>query len=346
MAKSDNLRKAKEEKNDEFYTQMDDIIAEIVQHPDYVKHFKGKTVLCNCDDPEWSAFVQFFIRFFPKLGIKKMISTHYTKDGSPSYKLEWSGEKMNGDTINMIKTPLKGDGDFRSDECIELLKASDIIVTNPPFSLYREYVEVLEKYDKKFIIIGNKNSIAYKEIFPLLKEGKMFVGYNAGHGTMKFSTTPGGKATRAVPSYWFTNLDIDKVHEPLQLTKLYKGNESHYPKYDNYDAIEVSKVTDIPKDYMGVMGVPITFMSYACLEQFNIIGGTQRGCHDPKLELKHYDNYWEVNKEGVKTGCSGKKTNGNPNLVRNDGKHSYFENSDGKIVQSCYQRILIQRKVS
>ena len=339
MAKSDNLRKAKEEKNDEFYTQMDDIIAEIVQHPDYVKHFKGKTVLCNCDDPEWSAFVQFFIRFFPKLGIKKMISTHYTKDGSPSYKLEWSGEKMNGDTINMIKTPLKGDGDFRSDECIELLKASDIIVTNPPFSLYREYVEILEKYDKKFIIIGNKNSIAYKEIFPLLKEGKMFVGYNAGHGTMKFSTTPGGEATRAVPSYWFTNLDIDKVHEPLQLTKLYKGNESHYPKYDNYDAIEVSKVADIPKDYDGVMGVPITYMAEACNDQFEILGNSSKA-NSGNVKRFHDNNYYRGFLGGkVKTNVNS----GMPILTSPKFGGTKCQRGDDCVYQ-LYWRIFIKKR--
>ena len=175
--KSDNLRKAKEAKNDEFYTQLDDIVAEIAQHKDYVRQFQGKTVFCNCDDPEWSSFVEFFRKFFKKLGLKKMICTHYEKDGSPSYKLEWSGEKLHGDTVNMIKTPLQGDGDFRSEECIELLKESDIVVTNPPFSLYREYVAQLMEYGKDFVLLSNMNAIAYKEFFPYLRDGVVQSGY-------------------------------------------------------------------------------------------------------------------------------------------------------------------------
>lgn len=287
MAKSDNLRKAKEVKNDEFYTQLDDIVAEIAQHKDYVRQFQGKTVFCNCDDPEWSSFVEFFRKFFKKLGLKKMICTHYEKDGSPSYKLEWSGEKIHGDTVNMIKTPLKGNGDFRSEECIELLKEADIVVTNPPFSLFREYIAQLMEYDKKFVIIGNKNAIAYKEVFPLLRDGKMFVGYNAGNGTMHFATEVIdnkriGAITHSVPSYWYTNLDLDKSHEPLILTKNYVGNEDKYPRYANFDAIECGHETKsgnwqgdlkmIPKDYFGRIGVPITYMAQHCADQFDILG--------------------------------------------------------------------------
>lgn len=301
MAKSDNLRKAKAAKNDNFFTRIEDIIAEIAQHKDYVKQFEGKVVLCNCDDPEWSAFVEFFRKFFHKLKLKKMISTHYNEDGSPSYMLEWSGEKINGDTVNMIKSPLKGNGDFRSEECIELLKEADIVCSNPPFSLWRPYIELLEKYHKKYIIIGNKNAIAYKEVFPLLRDGKLFVGYNAGHGTMYFATEPGGPANRSVPSYWYTNLDLDKSHEPLVLTKNYKGNEEKYPKYDNYDAIECNKVANIPKDYFpcwydcphadkceyaktegrgealcespcnGEIGVPITVLADFCSDQMEAL---------------------------------------------------------------------------
>lgn len=268
MAKSDNLRKAKEAKNDEFYTQMDDIVSEIAQHPDYVKHFQGKTVFCNCDDPESSNFVEFFRLFFHTLGLKKMIATHYTKDGSPSYKLEWSGEKLKDDTVNLIKTPLQGDGDFRSPECIELLKEADIVCTNPPFSLYREYVGLLEEYQKEFVIIGSMNSIAYKEIFPLLKDGRMYIGYTC----PKEFLQPDGTRKKFGNITWFTNLDIDKIHEPLPLTKLYHGNEGKYPKYENFDAINVNKVTDIPKDYFGKIGVPITYMSQHCNDQFTIIG--------------------------------------------------------------------------
>lgn len=281
MAKSDNLRKAKEAKNDEFYTQLDDIVAEIAQHKDYVRQFQGKTVFCNCDDPEWSSFVEFFRKFFNKLGLKKMISTHFNKDGSPSYKLEWSGEKINGDTVNMIKTPLNGDGDFRSQECIELLKEADIVVTNPPFSLFREYVALLMEYGKQFVIIGNLNAIAYKEVFPLLKDNKMFIGYSSGSKSFKVPdgydssrvyVKDGVKYAKFGNICWFTNLDLDKSHEPLPLTQNYYGNEEKYPKYDNYDAIDCGKVSDIPKDYYGNIGVPITFLANHCPDQFDIVG--------------------------------------------------------------------------
>lgn len=272
MARNDNLRKAKSAKNDEFYTDINDIIMELAQHKDYVRQFQGKTVLCNCDDPESSAFVEFFRKFYTKFGLRKMIATHYNKDGSPSYKLEWEGEKLKGDTINLISTPLEGNGDFRSPECIELLKEADIVVTNPPFSLFREYVALLEEYHKQYVIIGSKNAITYKEIFPLLRDGKMFIGYNAGHGTMRFATVPNGKPERSVPSYWYTNLDLRKRHEPLMLTKNYHGNESRYPRYDNYDAIECGKVDYIPQDYYDVIGVPITYMAHHCPAQFEIVG--------------------------------------------------------------------------
>ena len=284
MAKSDNLRKAKATKNDEFYTQLSDIVEEIAQHKDYVRQFQGKTVLCNCDDPEWSSFVEFFRKFFKKLGLKKMICTHYEKDGSPSYKLEWSGEKINGDTVNMIKTPLKGDGDFRSDECVELLKEADIVVTNPPFSLFREYVAQLIQYGKKFVIIGNINAVAYKEFFPYLRDGLVQAGYGF-NKTMEFLMPDeyelkgkayideNGHKHGFVPAVcWYTNLDLDKSHEPLTLTKNYTGNESRYPRYYNYNAIDVSSVADIPKDYFGRMGVPITYMAFHCPDQFKIIG--------------------------------------------------------------------------
>ena len=270
VARNSNLSKAKKAKNDEFYTQLQDIVDEIAQHSDYVKQFEGKTVLMNCDDPEWSAFVEFFRKFFKKLKLKKIIATHYNPDGSPSYKLEWYGEKIHGDTVNMIKTPLKGNGDFRSEECIELLKEADIVCTNEPFSLLREYVAQLIEYDKKFLIIGNKNALTYKEIFPLIKENKIWLGYTSPN---EFKI-PSGEITTKLKGLcrWFTNLEIDKRHEPLILTKNYKGNEDRYPKYDNYDAINCDKVADIPKDYFLPIGVPITFLDHWCPEQFIIIG--------------------------------------------------------------------------
>ena len=246
MAKSDNLRKAKEAKNDEFYTRLEDIEAEISQHDDYVRQFQGKTVLCNCDDPEWSNFFVFFKLHFKQLGLKKLITTHYNMDGSPSYKLEWEGEMLNDDMVNLIKTPLKGNGDFRSEECIEILKEADIVSSNPPFSIAREaFIPQLIEYKKKFVIIGDLNWVAYKTVFPLFKENKMFFGYT----NVKEFKTPNGTYQKFGNKTWFTNFDLDKSHEPLILTKNYKGNESRYPKYDNYDAIECGKVKDIPKDY-------------------------------------------------------------------------------------------------
>ena len=269
MAKSDNLRKAKEVKNDEFYTRLEDIEAEISQHKDYVRQFKGKTVLCNCDDPEWSNFFQFFKLHFKQLKLKKLITTHYNMDGSPSYKLEWCGEMLNDDMVNLVKTPLTGNGDFRSDECVEILKEADIVVTNPLFSIAREdFIPLLYQYNKKFIIIGDLNWVAYKTVFPLIKDNKMFFGYTA----VKEFKTPNGTIQKFGNKVWYTNFDLDKIHEPLILTKNYKGNEDKYPQIVNYDAILCKTMKDIPKDYTGKMAVPITFMSNFCVDQFDIVG--------------------------------------------------------------------------
>lgn len=281
MAKNGNLKNAKKAKNDEFYTQLTDIEKEL-RH--YKEHFKDKIVFCNCDDPEWSNFWKYFKLNFEHLGLKKLISTHFNMDGSPSYALilENYGETE-------TKIPLKENGDFRSEECIEFLKEADIVVTNPPFSLFREYVAQLMEYDKKFLILGNNNAITYKEFFPLLKENKVWLGYSAnktfifqmsddyilsGNGAYQDKET--GKKYCKVPAItWYTNLDIHKRHEIIDLYKTY--NPQEYPKYDNYDAINVDKVSDIPKDYEGVMGVPITFMDKYNPEQFEIIGEANHG---------------------------------------------------------------------
>ena len=278
MAK-ETMLKARSNKNDEFYTQLSDIEAEISQHKDYVKHFENKVVFCNCDDPEISNFFLFFKLHFKQLKLKKLIATHYNKDGSPSYKLEWNGETLNDDMVNLIKTPLTGDGDFRSPECIELLKEADIIVTNPPFSLFREYVSLLIACQKHFIIIGNQNAIAYKEIFPLLQNNEVWLG-GGFSGNVGFFESPYEDTAvssqhkkgliRVSGVMWFTNLDLKKRHEQLILIK--KFNKEEYPKYENFDAIEVSRTADIPCDYPGVMGVPITFMDKYCPDQFKIIG--------------------------------------------------------------------------
>ncbi|MDD4855374.1 MAG: adenine-specific methyltransferase EcoRI family protein [Sulfuricurvum sp.] len=274
-----NLQKANKEKNDEFYTQLPDIERELKHYKD---HFKGKVVFCNCDDPEESNFFRYFALNFEFLGLKKLITTHFEKEKN-SYKLEIE-EDLNGDgkinDLDKFKTPLNQSGDFRSDECIEILEEADIVVTNPPFSLFREYVAQLIEYDKKFVIIGHQNSITYKEIFKLIKDNKIWLGYGFSGGAAHFINkyyvdyaTAGDHKEgmiRVSGVTWFTNLEIKKRHEDLKLYQTY--NEIDYPKYDNYDAINVDKTKDIPIDYDGVMGVPITFMNKYSPEQFEILG--------------------------------------------------------------------------
>ena len=261
--------------------------------------------------------------------------------------------------------PLEGDGDFRSDECKNLLKQSDIIVTNPPFSLFREYVKQLFDYKKKLVIIGNMNAITYKEIFPLIKANRLWLGATGNGSDMVFAVPNGmeiaesdrqkaarlgyiGDYTRLGNSCWFTNLDHGRRHKPLPLMTgadiIKFSSKKPFKKYDNYNAIEVSLVKNIPSDYNGVMGVPISFLDKYNPEQFEILGATQRGCHDDVPDTKKYDEYWEVRQNGKKTGSSGGKTNENANLVGNDGKKNYFINNEGRIIQSAYQRIFIRHK--
>lgn len=249
-----NLNKARIAKNDEFYTQYKDIEKEL-QH--YTKHFIDKIVYCNCDDPEWSNFWKYFKNNFHNLQLKKLISTHYNK-GEASYKLEYDG-------VNTVKTSLIGDGDFRSDECIQILKEVDIVVTNPPFSLFRSYVAQLVEYGKDFIVIGSQNAITYKEVFPLLKDNKLSLGINA----VKEFTRPDGKIQRFGNICWFSTFN-DIKNTKLNLIKKY--NPIDYPKYDGYDIINVNKVKDIPYDYTGVMGVPITFLDKYNPDDFTILG--------------------------------------------------------------------------
>lgn len=272
-----NLHNAKVNKNDEFYTQLTDVARELVH---YKPHFKDKVVFCNCDDPTWSAFWKYFHLNFAELGLKKLISTHYDRE-EPTYKMEYEGGDDN-DIEAGVKTPLEGNGDFRNQECINLLVESDIVVTNPPFSLFREYVAQLMEYEKKFIIIGSGNAITYKEIFPLIRDNRMWLGVTRQcTGSMWFripDDTPVRKGQKVEDgvryqtignSAWFTNLDIAIRHEKLILWKKYTPDE--YPKYDNYDAINVGKVSDIPVDYDGVMGVPITFLGKYNPDQFELI---------------------------------------------------------------------------
>lgn len=292
-AQNKNLQEAKKNKKDEFYTQLSDIEKE-VRH--YKEHFKDKVVFCNCDDPRVSNFFHFFSYNFEKLGLKKLITTCYKSQDADLFSqsnsekaiyLEYNGDK-NGDNVPNIEEigikHLKGDGDFRSKECIGLLTQADIIVTNPPFSLFREYVAQLVEHKKKFLIIGNVNAISYKEIFKLIKDDKLWLGASIHSGDREFGVpddyplnaagsridNEGKKYIRVKGVRWFTNLDYDERHEDLILYKKYTPEE--YPKYDNYDAINIDITKDIPMDYAGTMGVPITFIDKFSPEQFEILG--------------------------------------------------------------------------
>lgn len=344
MAKNNkSMHQARINKNDEFYTRLEDIEDEISMHEDYVRQFEGKTVLCNCDDPEWSNFFLFFRLHFKQLKLKKVIFTHYEADGSPSYKLEWDGSYIGYDTLNLIKTPLKGNGDFRSPECVALLDECDVVVTNPPFSLFREFVGLLVEHKKDFVIIGNKNSVTMKEIFPKFQDGTFALGYTTPHDFILPKDAP--KTNVNGLCKWYTTFKLDKYNEELPLCCQYEGHEDEYPKYDNYDAIEVNSPKRIPRDYWGVMGVfgPTFFASFN-KEQFEVLGCSQRGCHDAFPDTKKYNDYLEYKKDGTKTGSTGNKTNENPNIVRNDGIHNYFMNKDGRTIQSLNARIFIRRK--
>lgn len=282
---SAGLTAAKKAKKDEFYTQLTDIEKELRY---YTSHFKSKVVFCNCDDPEESNFWVFFRDNFALLGLKKLISTHYEK-GKRSYKMELTGARYEDGELkfdNFVKTPLKGDGDFRSVECIEILKEADIVVTNPPFSLFREFVAQLMEYKKKFLIIGNINAASYKEVFPLIRDNEIWMGASIHSGDREFRVPDdyplnaagyrvdenGVKFIRVKGVRWFTNMDYPQRHEDLILYKTY--NPDDYPTYDNYDAINVGVTKEIPRDYSGVMGVPITFLDKFNPDQFEILGLT------------------------------------------------------------------------
>lgn len=282
--KNSNLHSAKRAKNDEFYTQLSDIEKEMKHYKDF---FKGKVVYCNCDDARESNFFKYFSLNFEFLGLKKLITTGYKENGK-GVVLIYEGDK-NGNRIvedsEIIVRELEGNGDFRSEECIEFLKECDVVVTNPPFSLFREYVAQLMEYEKKFLIIGNTNGITYKEIFPFIKANQLWLGcssFNSGMyfkvpndyeyaDTYKFDRErDGNKVMRVSSICWYTNIEHNRRNTELDLFKKY--NENDYPKYDNYDAIEVSRVENIPMDYNGVMGVPITFLDKYCPTQFEIVG--------------------------------------------------------------------------
>ena len=339
MAKNGNkqLGRARRAKKDEFYTRLEDIERELAH---YKEHFKGKTVLCNCDDPRVSNFFHYFSYQFEHLGLKRLITTCYKNQERDLFSqnnseraiwLEYTGDK-NG---NRVPDPeeigiryLKGDGDFRSEECIELLKQADIVVTNPPFSLFREYVAQLVKYDKKFLIIGNVNAVKYKEIFPLIQTNKLWMGVSIHSGDREFGVPDdyplyaasyrvdenGKKFIRVKGVRWFTNLDYSSRHDEMILWKEYTPEE--YPTYLNFDAIEVNKTSEIPKDYDGKMGAPITFLDKYNPDQFEIVGQS--------LTLADMKPIRE-------------------RLGRNDGGPTFYIERDGKLMR-LYDRIVIRRR--
>lgn len=299
MAGNRSLNAALKAKNNEFYTRLEDIENEL-KH--YKQHFKDKVVLCNCDDPRISNFFHYFSHNFEQLGLKKLITTCYKSQERDLFSqnnseraiwLEYNGDR-NG---NRVPDPeeigihyFNGDGDFRSPECIELLKQADIVVTNPPFSLFREYVAQLMKYEKKFIIIGNQNAIHYKEIFPLIKEDCLWTGYEYPK-LFRIPDDAEGKSVKIIDGIryqqfgnicWFTNVDIEKRHEEMILFKQYNPQDN--PKYDNFDAIECCPASNIPMDYDGLMGVPITFIDKYNPNQFEIVGILNHGC-DSEYDL-------------------------------------------------------------
>ena len=382
-----NLHDAKQAKKDEFYTQLADIEKEMRY---YRSFFEGKIVFCNCDDPFESNFFKYFAMNFNFLKLKKLICTcyvgspisHTELDNLPLFSQNRQTEKkpymvqinevsdQNGDgAIDMtdietllrndknLLTILDGDGDFRSEESIAWLKEADVIVTNPPFSLFREYVAQLMKYDKKFIIIGNQNAITYKEIFPLIKANRIWFGASIHSGDREFRVPDyyplnaagsridekGTKYIRVKGVRWWTNVDYPMRHEDLILYKKYSSEE--YPAYDNYDAINVDVTKDIPCDYDGVMGVPITFLDKYNPEQFEILGLTT-GRNEFSKEAwptKRYENAIQHNPNGTIT--SGSKVNTRATLVRTGTSGVYYtaDNSD-KELTITYARILIRRR--
>lgn len=390
MAKSQKMVDAKNAKNDEFYTQYYDIQNEINAYIEYDNNvFKNKTILLPCDDPEWSNFTRFFAQNFERLGLKKLISTSFAFESKNkkfrSYQLSFFEEQSPQFDIKKTKTKgkifvlerdsngngsidindlkwnyLNGDGDFRSEEVTKLRDEADIIITNPPFTLYRQFIAWLFESNKKFIVIANKGSVTYREIFPLIMNNKMWSGKSKWSGGMWFETKDTNDVDKVIngvnmkntPAAWFTNIEHGRRHEPLELMTMADNlkyskhkdiKEKGYIKYDNYDAIEVPYTDAIPKDYEGIMGVPSTFLEKYNPEQFEILGCTQRGCHDLVPDIKKYDDYWEVKQNGERTrNGNGRKTNENANIAQNDGIHNYYINKDGHIVQSANSRIFIR----
>ena len=325
------LKKARQRKADEFYTMFKDIEKELINYS-----FDGKVVYCPCDNPNLSNFTKYFRDNFEKLGIKRLVSTCYPHGIM---------EVVDNEGVKTLQ--LEGDGDFRSEECVKILKSCDIVVTNPPFSLFREFMRIVFENKKMFVVIGNQNAITYKDIFPYIKDNKMWIGHT--NPTSFYDKQNGMAIKKFGNTCWYTNLPILKREEWVDtgIEYDYGKKKSWYQKYDNYDAINIDKVSQIPMDYDGVMGVPITFLNKYNPKQFEILGMAQRGCHDDFPDIKKYDDYIALKPNGVPTGHTGRDINENPVLTKNDGKKNYFVHPISEhIVQSLYQRIFIKRKLN
>ena len=361
MAKNKSLRKANRDKNDEFYTQLQDIEKELRY---YKEHFKNKVVYCNCDDPRISNFFKYFYLNFEHLGLKKLITTCYKNqeidlfsmnDNEQAVWIEYEGNGNIKNFDNIKVNNLKGDGDFRSDECIELLKQADIVVTNPPFSLFREYVAQLMEYKKNFLIIGNINCLSYKEIFNYIKNNEVWLGNGMGRWISGFIVPPnyelygtearideeGNRVVSTNNCLWLTNLDIEKRHKDLILYKTY--NEGDYPEYVNYDAINCDKTNDIPCDYYGNIGVPITYLDKYNPDQFEIVALGIVG----SIEFSN-DRKMEILKNGNSTGKYTFNAKGTLYRMYNperDKKPPAFKDCEtGDLYSSIYARIIIKRR--
>lgn len=359
VSRNASLSTAKENKEDEFYTQLSDIERE-VKH--YWKHFEGKTVYLNCDDPRVSNFFHYFSYNFEKLGLKKLIATCYKNQDIDLFSenayeeavwLEYEGDKNGSGTPDRSEisvTPLKGDGDFRSAEAIELLKQADIVITNPPFSLFREFINQLLAFDKKFLILGNQNAITYKEVFPHIMSGKLWLGVNDGDMSFqvpdyytpratRFWVDDDGKKWRSFGNMaWYTNLDHSKRHEELILYRSY--DPAIYPSYDNYDGIEVGKVADIPYDYDGVMGVTPGFLTKYNPDQFEIVGATQSWFD---AAIKEYPKQTQVSSNGTRSTVT-KLNDGAAMKLSSPPKGKTYYEVNGEYFVKAYARILIRRR--
>lgn len=407
--RNDTLAAAKDKKSDEFYTQFEDIQREINAYLEFNPDtFRDKTVLLPCDDPEWSNFTRFFAQNFEMLGLKKLISTSYATESKKAHDTVQlslfdflTDYETNSPKYDEVKSPVKGkiftltrgedstkrldiddlqwdylegDGDFRSLEVTKLRDEADIIVTNPPFSLFREFLAWIMKANKRFLIIGNVNCVSYKEVFPLIKENKIWTGCRFNErvngknqifrvpdsypmtGTELYVGADGKKYISVPGTGWITNLDHGRRHQPYPLMTMADNlkfsshseiKEEGYVKYDNYDALEVPFGDAIPSDYKGVMGVPITFIKYLCPEQFEIIGLLQSSTDEQAgiPNLRYYDDFKEMRQDMTYTGASGRKANGNPVLKGKSKKGNFLYNAEtNEYVHSAYARIAIKMK--